>query len=128
MDCPRTSLKILLVENHDDTLVYLTKYMEKKGHFVIPARDMASAMQTLEETAVNVLISDIGLPDGDGWELMRKAVRVQPSPYGIAMSGFGMRSDREKSLQAGFRHHLIKPFLPEELDELLEAAAQSVAG
>ncbi len=121
-----TKLRILLVENHDDTLVYLTKYMQKKGHDVVPARDMESAIGMLNASEVDVLISDIGLPDGDGWELMKKAKEANLAPYGIAMSGFGMRSDREKSLEAGYRHHLIKPFMPEELDLLLDEAARSL--
>lgn len=121
------SLKILLVENHEDTLVYLAKYMRRKGHDVTPSRNMKQAIESISAQPVQVLISDIGLPDGDGWELMREARKINPPPYGIAMSGFGMRSDREKSLEAGYKHHLIKPFMPEELDLLLKEAAQTVA-
>ena len=119
-------LKILLVENHEDTLVYLAKYMRRKGHEVTTSRNMKQALEMLSAQPVHVLISDIGLPDGDGWELMREARKLNSPPYGIAMSGFGMRSDHEKSLEAGYKHHLIKPFMPEELDLLLQQASQSV--
>jgi DNA-binding response OmpR family regulator len=113
-------LRILLVENHEDTLKYLGKYLEIQGHEVCGARDMASALRALSSSKFDVLISDIGLPDGDGWQLIRE---IEPKPFGIAMSGFGTRADRENSLAAGYRHHLIKPFLPEDLDALLEKAA-----
>lgn len=126
MEAAASGLKILLVENHEDTLVYLAKYMRRKGHEVTSSRNMKQAIETISAQSVHVLISDIGLPDGDGWELMREARRINPPQYGIAMSGFGMRSDREKSLAAGYKHHLIKPFMPEELDALLEEAVQVV--
>lgn len=122
------SLKILLVENHEDTLVYLAKYMKRRGHEVLSSRNMKHAIETISATPVHVLISDIGLPDGDGWELMRAVQKINPPSYGIAMSGFGMRADREKSLQAGYKHHLIKPFMPEELDVILDEAVQAVGG
>jgi len=120
MKSSSSRLRILLVENHEDTLKYLTRYLEKQGHEVCAARDMASAIKALSSSKFDVLISDIGLPDGDGWQLIRE---IETKPFGIAMSGFGTRSDREKSLAAGFRHHLAKPFLPEDLDALLADAA-----
>ena len=118
-----SSLRILLVENHEDTLKYLARYLEIQGHQVCGTRDMASAIKELSSSTFDVLISDIGLPDGDGWQLLRG---LKSKPFSIAMSGFGTHSDREKSLAAGYKHHLIKPFLPEDLDVLLaEAAAKS---
>ncbi len=117
------ALKILIVENHQDTLVFMERYLEFKGHTVRCAPDFASAVTDLENHSADVLISDIGLPDGSGWELMTRATAINPDLYGIAMSGFGMKSDHERSLAAGYRHHLLKPFLPTELDELLERAA-----
>ena len=128
MGPPSPSLKILLVENHEDTLVYLAKYMKRRGHEVLSTRNMQQAIEVISTTPVHVLISDIGLPDGDGWELMREVQKINPPFYGIAMSGFGMRSDREKSLQAGYKHHLIKPFMPEELDVILDEAVQAING
>ena len=82
----------------------------------------SSAIKALSSSKFDVLISDIGLPDGDGWQLIRQ---LESKPFGIAMSGFGTHSDRQKSLAAGYKHHLTKPFLPEDLDALLaEATAQ----
>jgi len=117
------SLKVFLVENHEDTLTYLSRYLRDCGHDVSSARDMTSALKGLSEQQVDVLISDIGLPDGDGWQLMKSLQEASTCPpFGIAMSGFSMRSDCEKSMKAGYKHHLIKPFLPEDLDILLEEA------
>ena len=116
-------LKIFLVENHHDTLAYLSSYLRSCGHEVDFARDMASALEGLAGRRVDVLISDIGLPDGDGWQLMEKIRQAGVVvPFGIAMSGYCMKADIERSLQAGFRHHLIKPFLPDDLDALLRLA------
>jgi CheY-like chemotaxis protein len=97
------------------------------GHSVRSARDMASALDDIPTGPVDVLISDIGLPDGDGWELMRRIKETGRTPFAVAMSGFGMRSDKEKSLSAGFRHHLVKPFGPEELDAVLKEAAAEIS-
>jgi CheY-like chemotaxis protein len=116
-------LRILLVENHEDTLTYLTRYLEQQGHEVCGVCDMASALKATCSSSFDVLISDIGLPDGDGWQLIRQ---MKPKPFGIAMSGFGARSDCEKSFAAGYKHHLTKPFLPDDLDALLKEAASQV--
>ncbi|MEO6848874.1 MAG: response regulator [Chthoniobacterales bacterium] len=122
------SLKILLVENHADTLLYLQKYLESLGYKVHPARDMETALSLFSTHLPEILISDIGLPDGDGWELFRRVCAENPAsvPYGVAMSGYAMQSDTDQSFSAGYRHHLIKPFVPEDLEALLKLAAESI--
>lgn len=87
---------------------------------------MQGGIEALRSTECDVLISDIGLPDGDGWELLRTAELRQPV-FAIAMSGFGMNADRSKSKAAGFRHHLLKPFQPDELEGVLDEAAAELA-
>jgi len=117
-------LRIFVVENHVDTLKYLTLYLEHMGHIVLSARNMTTALDQLQTVECDVLISDIGLPDGDGWKLLRQ-VRLPRPVYAIAMSGLGKNADRRTSEAAGYRHHLLKPFEPEELDSmLLEAASE----
>lgn len=116
-------LRIFVVENHPDTLKYLTLYLEQMGHTVVSARSVKDALAALPTSDCSVLISDIGLPDGNGWDLLRSAGHERPL-YAIAMSGFGMNADRAKSRAAGFRHHLLKPFEPDELDAMLEEAAR----
>jgi two-component system CheB/CheR fusion protein len=122
-EVPFSRVRILLVENHEDSLTYLTRYLEQLGHEVCGVRDMASALKVISSSNFDVLISDIGLPDGDGWQLIGQ---MTPKPFGIAMSGFGTSSDQEKSLAAGYKHHLTKPFLPDELDALLDEAASQI--
>ena len=116
-----TALKILLVENHPDTLKYLRMYLEQSGHSVRTAGTVAEALTRLSESTDDVILSDIGLPDGQGWDLLEKG-HLPESVYAIAMSGFGTGNDRTRSKAAGFRHHLTKPFTPDLLDEYLEEA------
>lgn len=85
---------------------------------------MNEALREIPGSHCDVLISDIGLPDGDGWELMRR-LKKRPQ-YAIAMSGLGMTGDRARSREAGFRHHLVKPTGPEQLAEILEGAAREM--
>ena len=116
-------LRIFVVENHHDTLEYMQMYLEMLGHTVLTADSMTKAMAALPGADCDVLISDIGLPDGDGWRLLRHLQLPRPI-YAIAMSGFGMGSDQLRSREVGYRHHLLKPIKPEELDAALEEAAQ----
>lgn len=121
------SLRIFLVENHEDTRRYFTLYLQHMGHTVISATTMKEALETLPSSGCDVLISDIGLPDGSGWELMEQ-VRLERPVYAIAMSGYGMTADRARSKAAGFREHLLKPIDPDVFDEMLEKAARETAG
>lgn len=115
-------LRILIVENHDDTRFLLGLLLEQLGHSVQAAATMSDALDDAGSGEFDVLISDIGLPDGNGWELLTSLGDRAPA-YAIAMSGFGMASDRQKSLAAGYRHHLLKPVEPDQLEKLLDAAA-----
>ena len=116
------TLKVFVVENHADTLQSLKLYLEDLGHEVTLAMTVTQALALLKALECDVLICDIGLPDGTGWELMEKL----PHPvFAIAMSGFGMNADNARSRAAGFRYHLLKPFKAAELDRILaEATAE----
>jgi CheY-like chemotaxis protein len=122
-DSVRQPLKILLVDDHHDTCVALEKLLARRGHLVAVTHDVRSAMETAVRSKFDLLISDIALPDGTGMELMMK-VRAIANVPGIAISGFGNNGDIERSLQAGFSEHLIKPI---KLDNL-EAAIERVLG
>jgi CheY-like chemotaxis protein len=116
------ALRVFVVENHPDTLQSLRLYLEDSGHEVHSAMTMSQALNVVPKSDVDVLICDIGLPDGTGWELMEK---LPHKMFGVAMSGFGMNADASKSKAAGFRHHLLKPFKAAELDKILaEASAE----
>jgi two-component system CheB/CheR fusion protein len=115
-------LRVFIVENHDDTRLLLCLLLEQLGHTAFAASTMREALRAIPPSHCDVLISDIGLPDGDGWELMRRLEGQRPA-YAIAMSGRGLAGDFARSQAAGFRHHLVKPTGPEEIAELLERAA-----
>ena len=119
---PSSRMHVLIVENHDDTRYLLGVLLEQLGHTVHAAANLGDAVAAAQGEDFDLLISDIGLPDGSGWELLERLGDRAP-PYAIAMSGFGMASDRQKSLAAGFRHHLVKPVEPNQLDALIEEAA-----
>jgi two-component system CheB/CheR fusion protein len=113
-------LRILVVENHEDTRVALKDYLEMLGHTVLTASCVSEALSLFPSAGCSVLLCDIGLPDGDGWELLSK---VRAPVFAVAMSGLGLNADRLRSAEVGFRHHLLKPFVPEELDAILAEAS-----
>jgi CheY-like chemotaxis protein len=116
------SLNVFLVENHADTLQSLKLYLEDSGHTVNTAMTVSQTLALLPRAGCDLFICDIGLPDGTGWEIMQKLPRTI---FGVAMSGFGMNADSERSKAAGFRYHLLKPFKAVELDKILaEAVAE----
>jgi CheY-like chemotaxis protein len=105
-------LRILLVEDHADTAVILTRLLKKMGHDVVAAQTVAGACDAaaseMAAGGIDLVISDLGLPDGSGLDLMRQL----SSAYGlcgVALSGFGRDEDIELSLAAGFSRHLTKP-------------------
>jgi DNA-binding response OmpR family regulator len=115
------SLNVFLVENHEDTAKYMQLFLEQFGYKVSVAADMTTALREIPKSRCDVLISDIGLPDGDGWTLMEKLGEHRPK-FAIAMSGYGTRNDLNKSRDAGYVHHLVKPFIPDGLLALLREA------
>ena len=122
-----TGLRIFVVENHADTREFLTYLLRDMGHTVIVADTMSRALREVPAANCNVLISDIGLPDGDGWELLARLDLPRPL-YAVAMSGYGTTSDRIRSKAAGFRHHLVKPMGLEQLESILGEAANEIKG
>jgi CheY-like chemotaxis protein len=126
---PSQPLRIFVLENHPDTLKYLAMFLESLGYTTVRARTMKEALAALPSANCDVLVSDIGLPDGSGWELLKhlREGKLEHPPYAIAMSGFGTHADQEKSRAAGYRHHLLKPFDPDELEVMLGEAAKELA-
>jgi len=113
-------LKFFVVENHPDTLEAIKMFLQAQGHSVVAAPDMKSALKLAPKTEFDILIGDIGLPDGDGWELLKQLRKKLPDVKAIAMSGYGMRADLEKSKAAGYGAHIVKPFGPVQLAAALE--------
>jgi len=117
-------LNILIVEDHADSRKYLQLLLQAKGHLVRAAKSISEAKALFEQEEPQVLISDIGLPDGSGCDLLQ-ALKPSRSLYAIAMSGYGTVTDLMNSSAAGFHRHIVKPFMPERLDALLEEAVQA---
>ena len=101
-------LRLLLVEDHHDTARKLQTLLERSGYAVSTAGDVASALELAGRETFDLLISDLGLPDGSGYDVMAGLQKTQPLP-GIAMSGYGMDGDVRRSREAGFAEHLVKP-------------------
>jgi CheY-like chemotaxis protein len=111
-------LRILLVEDHRATLVLLAKLLESAGHRVTTADSVRAALDASATADFDLLISDLGLPDGTGHEIMR-TLRERRGLRGIAVSGFGMEEDIRRSHDAGFCEHVTKPVDLRKLDAVL---------
>jgi two-component system CheB/CheR fusion protein len=123
---PTRSLRILLVDDHEDTCSALERLLVRRGHLVAAMHNMRAAMEAATRNQFDLLISDIALPDGTGTELMT-CLRGISGIRGIAISGFGMNGDIQKSLQAGFSEHLVKPVKLERLEAAIHTVMASAA-
>ena len=102
-------IRILLVDDHEDTNKAMQRLLQRLGYDVQTAHTVRAALDAAEvDPPFDLLISDIGLPDGSGLQLMEELLKRRPIK-GIALSGFGMEEDVKKSKQAGFYEHLTKP-------------------
>ena len=111
---------ILVVEDHEDTLRSMKLLLRRLGYEVLAAENMTDALRLAEEQHFDILLSDIGLPDGSGLELLKRIRKVRNVPA-LALSGFGMDEDVDRSCEAGFAVHLTKPV---SIDRLQAAIAQ----
>jgi CheY-like chemotaxis protein len=101
-------LCILLVEDHANTREVMTRLLTKRGHTVRAAESMQTAFELVATNQFDLIISDLGLPDGSGLDLMPE-LKSRYGLKGIAVSGYGMEEDLNKSRRAGFSAHLVKP-------------------
>src|SRR5205085_5822739 len=115
---PVKSLRILLVEDHADTRRTLARLLKYFGHDISVAESTQSAFEILRSKTLDVILSDIGLPDGSGYDVISEAKRNQKLT-GIALTGFGMEEDIKRSKKAGFDFHLTKPVDFQELRSVL---------
>jgi CheY-like chemotaxis protein len=113
------SLKILLVEDDGPTLKVMTRLLGRPPYAVKTANTFAAALELAGSEDFDLIISDIGLPDGSGLELMRQ-IRDRYAARGIALSGYGMEEDIRKSREAGFNAHLTKPVDFQKLQVAIE--------
>jgi CheY-like chemotaxis protein len=113
-----TALRILIIENHEVTATFISLYLQRLGHEVVVAPNAKAALDRNDLAGFDAILSDIGLPDVNGWDLM-KQLRPITGAFAIAMSGFGGGADVQRSLAAGYQHHLVKPFVPAALEDAL---------
>jgi signal transduction histidine kinase/ActR/RegA family two-component response regulator len=114
--------RILLVEDDTDTARTLGRLLEEDGHSVMLAASIAAATELARNHRFDLLIADIGLPDGSGLGLLAQVRQHQPV-VGIAMSGYGMDTDLRDSRQAGFGVHLVKPVNIKNLEDAIARVA-----
>jgi PAS domain S-box-containing protein len=114
-------LNILLIEDHEDTAEVMSQLMRAGGHEVAVAGSVAGALALTASNAFDLVVSDIGLPDGSGIDFIR-AFRAQSTAPAVALTGFGTDDDVRRSVEAGFTAHLTKPVNFEQLERLIEEA------
>ena len=102
------------MEDHDTTLEILARLLRQMGHRVTGANSVATGIAAASRDGFDLLISDLGLPDGSGLDLMRQVKQKYAGPS-IALTGYGMEGDIAACRDAGFTEHLTKPV---ELDAL----------
>jgi PAS domain S-box-containing protein len=118
--------RILLIEDHAPTRLTLQQLLLRRGFEVVAAGSVAEARDVMTRETVDFVISDIGLPDGNAYDLMAE-LRSRLGLTGIALTGYGMESDIARSHAAGFVIHLTKPLRVQSLDEALAKLASHLA-
>jgi DNA-binding response OmpR family regulator len=104
----RDKIRLLLVEDHVDTARALVRLLEKRSYTIETAPSVATALEAIERGKFDLILCDLGLPDGTGIDLIKK-VRETRAISAIALTGFGMQEDVTRSEQAGSNAHLTKP-------------------
>ena len=121
---PVRRLRMLIIEDHESTRRVLAKFMAGAGHEVTTAADLKQAREAYAAGAFDLVISDLGLPDGSGLDLMREIQSQGPVPA-IALSGFGMEEDERRIREAGFAAHFVKPIKIDPLHRLIAEVMSS---
>jgi CheY-like chemotaxis protein/anti-sigma regulatory factor (Ser/Thr protein kinase) len=119
-------LRILLVEDDRDTREVIAATLDKYGPSVVQAASGVEALELFVKEKPNVMVTDIGMPGMDGYELLAR-IRSEYPEYdvpAIALTAFASPQDVENSLRAGFRAHIAKPVEPEELVAAIGAFAK----
>jgi DNA-binding response OmpR family regulator len=115
------NVRLLVVEDHHDTATALNRLLTSAGYVVKTAGTVQAALELAESDKFDVVVSDLGLPDESGYELMQQ-LRDRYGMPGIAMSGYGMEQDIIRSKDSGFVEHLIKPVNIPQLESAIRRA------
>ena len=121
------SVRILLVEDHEATRTALTQLLIRRHYEVVPVASVAEARIAAKGADFDLLVSDIGLPDGSGHELMAD-LHARYGLKGIALTGYGQEEDLARAREAGFVTHLTKPVSIQSLEHALAVAASANEG
>ena len=126
--CER-GMDILIVDDNADAADTLLLFLSTVGHRLRVAYDGSSALELAAQVPPDILLLDIGLPDFDGYELARRVRALPQTAHAtlIALTGYGQPADRERSVEAGFNHHLTKPVDPAALLRLLATVPKQSA-
>jgi signal transduction histidine kinase len=121
-----SSLKIVVIEDNDDVGDTLLEWLQDLGHHVWIARSGEQGLQLVRETAPKVVLCDLGLPGIDGLDVCRsiRTLASKSQPIIVALTGWGRGDDRQRTKDAGFDHHLVKPVSLDRLYEVLRAISQ----
>ncbi|MFN6485235.1 MULTISPECIES: ATP-binding protein [unclassified Nostoc] len=116
---PLTGIRVLVVDDDTDSRDFVAFVLEQDGAFVIAVSSAYEALETITEVKPDVLVSDIGMPDIDGYMLIHQVRTLTPEQGGqipaIALTAFARNDDQKEALKAGFQMHLSKPLNPEKL-------------
>jgi CheY-like chemotaxis protein len=115
-------LRLLVIEDDEPTMMVLVRLLRRYGHEVFSAESVERALAVAATHSFDLVISDLGLPDGNGIDLMRQLAKKY-GLRGIALSGYGMPEDRAETKQAGFLAHLVKPINFDQLQSALQVFA-----
>jgi DNA-binding response OmpR family regulator len=121
---PAQKHRLLLVDDHVDTCTGMKMMLERRGYDISVAHSADQAAEKARSEHFDLLISDIGLPDRDGYELMSE-LHKSKGLLGIALSGFGAEADVSKARDAGFSEHLTKPISFERLEGAIRRLLES---
>jgi PAS domain S-box-containing protein len=113
---------VLVVEDHDDARELIIDVLQAAGASVISASSTAEAVDRVARLRPDLIVADIGLPDQDGYELLRQLRAVHgPELPAIALTAYARATDRERALAEGFQQHVVKPVDPNQLVTIIES-------
>ena len=124
---PHGRLRVLLVEDHEDTAQALAYVLEHEGYTVAVAHSVAQAIAAADAHEIDVVVTDLGLPDGSGLDLMRHLQGRRKPTQAIALTGYGRPEDLDETTRAGFQRHLTKPVDVPTLIAAIESLRPSAA-
>ena len=112
-----TNVRVLIVDDEDDARYLIDRFIVDRGGRTVMAKSAAEALQLLANEPIDIIVSDVGMPDIDGYELIRRIRKSStvPNTMAIALTAYARAEDRQRALLAGYQMHLSKPVDPREL-------------